>query len=111
MLGTERIGANFLVFIYEGGDRPHHSWSVDSYLLTDTSLADALEWLRNHLPLQSCWALGVVVSPVQPDAGSEVAVHWIVGADVLNSQPHDWSGAERLVAEEMLRRRDMVTFP
>lgn len=111
MLGTEQIGANFLVFIYEGGDRPHHSWSVESYLLTETNLGDALEWIRDHLPPQSCWALGVVVSPVRPDTGSEVAVHWIIGADVLNTQPHDRSAEERLVAAAMLQRRDKVTFP
>jgi hypothetical protein len=98
MVASERANANFLAFIYEGGDRPHSSWSVDSYLLTGTSLASALGWLSEHLPIDSCWALGVVVSPVdRPTPESEVDVRWIVGADVLNTQPRDWSagGAPR----------------
>ncbi len=56
-LGASRQGADFLVFIYEGGDRVHTSpsgervnasWSVDSLLLTDGDLPGVLGWLREE---------------------------------------------------------------
>ena len=46
-----------------------------------------LHWLRDHLPSDSCWSLGIVLSPRHPTAESDLRVTWIVGADVLNSDP------------------------
>jgi hypothetical protein len=62
-LVREGVGGNFLVFIYEGVDNPGWSWSVDSYLLTDTDLPHVLQWLHQNLPVDSCWSLGVVLDP------------------------------------------------
>jgi hypothetical protein len=118
-LGQSRDGADFLVFIYEGGDRVstspsgeqvNFSWSVDSLLLTDCDLPGALGWLRVNLPVNCCWSLGVVLQPQQPTTDSELTVSWVVGADVLNLSPHTWSPEERRLAEEMLTRRHHVSL-
>ena len=77
-------GANFVAFIYEGGDAPRGSWSVDSLLLTDTDVPQVLHWLRQNLPTNSCWSLGVVSDPEHPTAETDLQIDWIVGADVLN---------------------------
>ena len=54
-------GADFVVFIYTGGDASgSSSWSVDSLLLTGTDIPQVLHWLRQNLPTDSCWSLGVV---------------------------------------------------
>ena len=119
MVDGER-DAEFLVFIYEGGDAGC-SWSVDSYLLTDTDLPGVLSWLRDNLPSGCCWSLGVVQRPRPVAAGNwpfrvEVRriptfhVAWIVGGDVLNSDPANRSADQELVAQEMLARRDSVQF-
>lgn len=109
-LMREDLGSNFLVFIYEGGDAQNMSWSVDSYLLTGTDLPHVVGWLRQNLPTDSCWALGVVRHPAMPTPGSAVDVAWVVGADVLNMAPEHWSPAEHRLAEEMLARRHRVTL-
>src|SRR4051794_6663038 len=108
-LVREREGADFVVFIYEGDESPHSSWSVDSYVLTDTDVPQALHWLREHLPNDSCWSLGVVLGPPAPTPDSRLDVAWVVGADVLN-QP-DRTPAEQALAEEMLARRHRVELP
>ncbi len=41
MLESEQGDAEFLVFIYEGGDRDGYSWSVDSYVLPEARLTDS----------------------------------------------------------------------
>ncbi|MEJ7689797.1 MAG: hypothetical protein WKF76_04845 [Nocardioidaceae bacterium] len=110
-LVREGRGANFVVFIYEGGDAPNASWSVDSYLLTDTDLPHVRHWLRQNLPVDSCWCLGVVLDPALPTAESDVNVRWVVGADVLNMAPRHWSSTERRMVEEMLARRHRVALP
>jgi hypothetical protein len=110
-LVREGHGSNFVVFVYEGGAAPDTSWSVGSHLLTDTDLPQVLQWLRHNLPVDSCWALGVVMDPSLPTAESDVEVAWLVGADVLNRAPHHWSRAEQRLAEEMLARRHRVTLP
>ncbi len=118
-LGASRQGADFLVFIYEGGDRVHTSpsgervnasWSVDSLLLTDGDLPGVLGWLRENLPVNCCWSLGVVLQPQHPTPESEVAVSWVVGADVLNTSPHHWSPEEKRLADDMLTRRHHVSL-
>jgi hypothetical protein len=73
-LVEESPRANFVVFIYEGGDAPEASWSVDSLLLTDTDVQHALHWLRQNLPADSCWSLGVVLNPALPTAESDFKV-------------------------------------
>ncbi|WP_344174662.1 hypothetical protein, partial [Pilimelia columellifera] len=103
--------ANFVVFIYEGGDGANEPWSVDSYLLTDTDLPQVWRWLRRNLPVDSCWSLGVVVDPAYPTPESKVKVDWILGADVLNAHPHHRSPSDQTVAEEMLARRNGLTLP
>jgi hypothetical protein len=103
----EVTGGNFVVFIYEGGDASR-SWSVDSLLLTDTDVPQVLNWLRQNLPTDACWSLGVVRDPSDPTAESDLDVAWIVGADVLNSDPRTWDPDERRLAEEMLARRHRV---
>ncbi|HET7193759.1 MAG TPA: hypothetical protein VFI99_02110 [Nocardioides sp.] len=121
MVDGER-DAEFLIFIYEGGGRGC-SWSVDSYLLTDTDLPGVLSWLRQNVPSGCCWSLGVVQRPrpVGADVGDwpyhvEVRriptfdVAWIVGGDVLNSDPANRSADEERVAQGMLVRRDSVHF-
>lgn len=62
----ERIGGNFVVFIYEGPDEDPGA-SVDSYLLTDAGLPEVMRWLQGNLPVNSCWSLGVRGTP-DPDA-------------------------------------------
>lgn len=104
----EGTGANFAVFIYEGGDAPDRSWSVDSLLLSNTDLPHVLNWLRESLPTDSCWSLGVVLDPDHPTAESDLNVVWIVGADVLNIDPGRLDPEERRLAEEMLARRHTV---
>jgi hypothetical protein len=107
----EGLGANFVVFIYEGGDAPQRSWSVDSLLLTGTDVPKILQWLSQHLPSNSCWSLGVVQDPEHPTAESDLKIDWIIGADVLNADPRRWDLEERRLAEEMLARRHRVDLP
>jgi hypothetical protein len=83
----EGLGANFVVSIFEGGDVPGRSWSVDSLLLTDADVPQVLHWLHENLPTDSCWSLGVVRDPEHPTAESDLKIAWIVGADVLNRLP------------------------
>jgi len=109
-LGQSRDGADFLVFIYEGGDQVNVSWSVDSLLVTDSDLPGMLGWLQDHLPVNCCWSLGVVTAPQKPTTESELTVSWIVGADVLNMSPYEWSPEERRMAEDMLTRRHHVAL-
>lgn len=104
----EGIGANFVVFVYEGGEAPDSSWSVDSTLLTGTDLPDILHWLRDHLPGDSCWSLGVVLDPDLPTPRSDMRVAWIVGADLLNADLRRLDPGERRLAQEMLARRHKV---
>lgn len=108
-LSREHDGGNFLVFIYEGsGDPRTGSWSVDSYLLTDADLAAVFGWLRENLPVNCCWSLGVVMKPDAPTIESDLSVSWIVGSDVLNMDGHHWTPKERRLAESMLARRHHV---
>lgn len=111
-LGQQGHGADFVVFVYEGGDHPsgNVSWSVDSLLLTDTDVPQVLSWLREHLPVGCCWSLAVVLAPPRPTPASQLDVAWIVGADVLNTSPGDRDADEQRVAEEMLERRHRVTL-
>lgn len=107
-LMMERHGADFLVFIYMGG-RGHEGSIVDSYLLTDSDVPSALAWLRDNLPKDACWALGVVTDPVPATPETDVDVAWIIGADVLNydlGEIPEWQP----IAEEMLARRDSVSL-
>ena len=107
----ESPGANFVVYIYEGGDAPQQSWSVDSLLMTDTDVPQILHWLRTNLPTDSCWSLGIVLEPQRPTAESDLNVSWVVGADVLNIDPSRWDPEDRRLAEEMLARRHRVDLP
>ena len=115
--------AEFFVSIYEGVDKPGYSWSEASYLLADADLAGVLLWLRENLPVDCCWSLGVVQrpKPVAADVGSwphrvEVRriptfdVAWIVGGDVLNLDPSTRSAEDERLAQSMLARRDSVQF-
>lgn len=108
----ERDGANFLVFIYEGGVNADlgTSWSVDSYLLTHADLPGVFRWLRENLPRDCCWSLGVVEEPRTPTPETEVSISWVVGSDVLNRDPRNLDANERRIAEEMLTRRHHVAF-
>jgi hypothetical protein len=109
-LRGERLGSNFLVFIYESGNYSNTSWSVDSYLLTDTDLPRVLSWLGQHLPVDACWALGVVRDPRYPTVESQVDVDWVVGGDILNIEERQRSPEQHRLAAEMLARRDTVTL-
>jgi hypothetical protein len=104
-------GVNFVVFLYEGGDGATTSWSVDSYLVTDAEFTDVLDWLRENLPRHACYSVGVVIDPPGPTADSDVDVTWVLGADVLNTDPRHWTSSERRIAEGMLARRHRVTIP
>jgi hypothetical protein len=108
-LVRETIGANFVVFIYEGRPQYGSSWSVDSRLLTDTDVPEVLGWLKENLPTDSCWSLGIVLNPAQPTPDSDLTVAWVVGADVLNMG--EWEPQHRRLAEEMLARRHRVEMP
>jgi hypothetical protein len=108
MLAMDRPGTNYVVFIFEGDHSPDSSWSVDSYLVTDGELVDVLDWLGQHLPKGACYALGVVIAPADPTTDSQLDVLWVLGADVLNMDPHDWTSTERRRAEAMLARRNSV---
>jgi hypothetical protein len=118
-LRRQGTGVNFVVFIYEDGDDPNKSssvdgrksWSVDSYLLTDADLTEVLAWLGENLPRNACYSVGVVFDPPRPTAGSEVDVEWVLGADLLNSDPRYWTSVERRIAERMLSRRHRVSVP
>jgi hypothetical protein len=103
--------ANYLAYFFVGGDRARTSWSVHSHLLTDCQLPEALRWLASHVPTNACWALGVVLEPERPTAGSDVRVAWIIGADVLNTDPRDRTAREQHIADEMLARRNRVDLP
>lgn len=103
---SERIGADFLVFFYEGEENPGSY--VDSLLLTNADLPAALAWVRDNIPTNACWSLGVITSPTPATTETEVEAAWIIGADVLNLNPDDRSAAEERVAREMLARRDSV---
>ena len=110
-LARERHGAQFVVFIYDGGDARDASWAVDSRLITDADLSQVLRWLGENVPTGCCWSLGLVRDPVEPTAESDVDVSWIVGADVLNTDPAARSAVEQRTAEEMLARRHRVALP
>jgi hypothetical protein len=118
-LGRQDSGVNFVVFIYEGGDDPNESssvesyksWSVDSYLLTDADFMEVLDWLGTNLPRDSCYSVGVVFDPPRPTSDSEVDVTWVLGADLLNTDPRHWTSTERRIAQGMLSRRHRVTIP
>lgn len=103
-------GGNFVVFIYEGGNEHTSSWSVDSYLFTDAGLPDVLRWLSDNLPMECCWSLGVVTTPEWPTPETEVDVSWVVGADVLNTDPRHRTEDEQRLAVEMLARRHRVAL-
>ncbi len=111
-LGEQGYGANFVVFIYEGSESAHEnvSWSVDSLLLTNTDLPQALAWLEEHLPVGCCWSLAVVHAPRRPTPQSQVDVAWIIGDDVLNTPPESRDAEEQRVAEEMVARGHRVTL-
>ncbi len=84
---SERDSAAFLLFIYEGGDEPQYSWSVDSRLIRDAQLEEVLRWLPSQLPTNCCWALGVVTAPDEPSIATDLHVAWVIGADLLNMSP------------------------
>ena len=109
-VGDERRGGNLVVFVYEAGDEPSRSWSVDSYLLVEADLPGALAWLTDHLPVGCCWSLGVVRGPDRPTTESELTIDWLIGADVLNVQSGDRSSEEQRLADEMLARRHRLTL-
>jgi len=102
--------SSFVVFVYVGDDNDDDSWSVHSYLLTDTDVPQALQWLREHLPPGCCWSLGVVLESRSPTPESHLDVAWIIGDDVLNTARADRSAEEQRVAEEMIARRHRVTL-
>ena len=110
-LVSDRDSGAFLLFIYEGGDESHHSWSVDSRLIIDAQLGEVLDWLPSVLPHNCCWALGVVNEPEHPTTESDLRVAWIVGADLLNMDAEDRSFHENGIVEAMLERRHRVQFP
>ncbi len=118
-LHREGTGVNFVIFIYKGGDDPnkrpsadgYRSWSVDSYLLTDADFTEVLAWLSENVPHEACYSVGVVLDPPKPTADSEVAVMWVLGADLLNTDPRHWTSVERRIAEGMLSRRHRVSMP
>ena len=110
-LRRQGTGSNFVVFIYKGGDNPDTSWSVDSYLLSDAEFTEVLGWLREALPRQACYSVGVVFDPQRPTAAADVDGVWVLGADVLNTDPRHRSSVEQRIAEEMLARRHRVNIP
>jgi hypothetical protein len=110
-LRRQDTGVNFVVFIYEGGDDPGTSWSVDSYLLTDADFTEVLDWLGENLPDQACYSVGVAFDPPRPTADSEVDVEWVLGADLLNTDPRHWTSVEQRIAAGMLARRHHVRLP
>ena len=119
-LVREREGADFVVFIYMGGEARNTSWSVYSYLITDADLPQVLRWLTEKLPTDrdvaldagtiTCWSLGLIRDPAQPTTETDVDVAWIVGSDVLNSDPATLSSHEQRIADEMLARRHNVAL-
>lgn len=109
-LTRERNGADFVVFIYTGGDAPQTSWAVDSLLITEAVISEVLGWLTDNLPVGSCWSLGLVREPAQPSEDTDVDVAWIVGSDVLNMSSSDRSPDQQRIAEEMMARRDRVAL-
>lgn len=110
-LVRESNHGDFLVFIYYGGQALDSSWAVDSRLITDADLPEVLHWLAGNLPVDCCWALGLVRKPSRPTTTSDLEVAWIVGADVLNSDLAHRSADEQRIAAEMLARRHHVTLP
>jgi hypothetical protein len=110
-LRREDPGTNFVVFIYVGEGEPGMSWSVDSYLLTDVDFTEVLGWLRENVPNDACYSVGVVVEPPRPTADSDVEVMWVLGADFLNTDPRHLTPVEARITEGMLARRHRVTLP
>jgi hypothetical protein len=111
MVASERTGADFLVFVYEGGDvvdEGGSSWSVDSYLLSEADLPEVMVWLHDNLPRGCCWSLAVVQHPEPAATDSSLEVAWIVGGDVLNIQRRHRSPDQEKLAQEMLARRHAV---
>jgi hypothetical protein len=104
----ERVGASFVVLVYEGGDHADAAWSVGAHLLTDTDLPSVLAWLADALPPGCCWSLGVVRAATGPTSVHGLDVSWIVGADVLSTAPQRRSAQEQQLAAEMLARRHHV---
>jgi hypothetical protein len=115
-LRRQATGTDFVVFIYEGGgqeggDQEGSSWSVDSYLMSDADFTEVLEWLDENLPEQACYSIGVVFDPPRPTAESVIDVSWVLGADLLNTDPSFWTLTEQRIAQEMLARRHRVVIP
>lgn len=112
-LASERNGGHFVVFIYTDGGASQMpgtetSWAVNSLLITDAAMPEVLHWLRENLPSDSCWSLGLVRYPAIPSTETDVDVAWIVGSDVLNMSPRDRSPDQQRIAEEMMARRGQV---
>ena len=112
-LASERDGGHFIVFIYTDGGASQApgaetSWAVNSLLITDAAMPELLRWLRENLPRDSCWSLGLVRHPAIPSTETDVDVAWIVGSDVLNMSPPDRSSDQQRIAEEMMARRGQV---
>jgi hypothetical protein len=113
-LVRDRPGTHFVVSIYqggsyEGGGQPDTPWSVDSHLLTDTEFTEVLGWVRENLPREACYSVGVVIDPAHPTVDSDLDVSWVLGADVLNKPPRYWTSSEQLIAKGMLARRHRDT--
>jgi hypothetical protein len=107
-VASETVGATFVVFVYEGSGEPHTSWSVDSLLISDADLPDVLAWLRGSLPEGCCWSLGLARPAADPDADPSLRVEWVVGADLLNTDPARLAPEEQRLVDDMLRRRHRV---
>ena len=110
-LVSERDIGSFLLFIYEGSDKPHSSSSVDSRLILGAQLDEVLEWLPTELPENCCWSLGVITHPDDPSSESDLHVAWIVGADLLNFDPRGRSREQQRIVDAMLARRHRVSLP
>lgn len=106
----ERRLATFVVYIYLGDDSSQVSWSVSSYRLEQADLPQTLQWLRDTLPANSCWSLGIVMDVGPAAHDGDLAVSWLVGSDVLNIPKEHRSDEEQLAAADMLSRRNHVNL-
>lgn len=98
----------FRVYLFQGGDVPGHSWSVETYDVQDADVREAIDWAETQAGDDRLFAVALVgrqsedVDPV----GARRGLTWLLGLDA-NAAPHD--DTEERAWRGMLTRRGRGT--
>lgn len=92
----------FRVYLFDGGDRPGHSWAVDTFDVWDADVLEAVTWARERAGSQRLFAVALVLE--QGDDAAAVTARrrlvWLVGMDA-----NDTDASTRGALRRMLMRR------